>query len=89
MYYTKNGYYHNAHHYPPAPKNRLDYYYKKYLYHARMCEFYYKKIFGDYKGESAYYLPPNIEVKEKWKNKTTYEKTYTPVSSHHSDHFTQ
>ncbi|MFC7391641.1 hypothetical protein [Scopulibacillus cellulosilyticus] len=80
MYYSGGGY-HYPQHYSPAAARR-DYYYQKYLYHAKMCEYYYKKIFGNNKGEISYHLPPNIEVKEKWKKKTTYEKTYTPVPFH-------
>ncbi|WP_211235551.1 hypothetical protein [Fictibacillus gelatini] len=70
-----NHYHQNSH----TMETSLDYYYQNYMYHAKMCEYYYKKMFGDDKGSSTYALPPNIEVKEKWKKKTTYEKTYTPI----------
>ncbi|KSU80924.1 hypothetical protein GA0061096_3860 [Fictibacillus enclensis] len=63
------------------PQNEMEYYYRYYQYHAEMCKYYYQLMFGDQEATSEYILPPNIEVKEKWKTKTSYEKTYTPIQS--------
>ncbi|MED2973032.1 hypothetical protein P4361_12450 [Fictibacillus sp. B-59209] len=63
------------------PQNKMDYYYQHYQYHAEMCKYYYQLMFGEQKETAEYMLPPNIEVKEKWKTKTSYEKTYAPIQN--------
>ncbi|SDN30893.1 hypothetical protein SAMN04488137_4031 [Fictibacillus solisalsi] len=64
------------------PQNEMDYYYQQYQYHAEMCKYYYQLMFGEQEATSEHILPPDIQVKEKWKTKTSYEKTYSPIQSH-------